>query len=317
MNKIVKAMPVKDVIKELTPDRLLRRTNNGNNEVYIFTARESPVLMHEAGRLREATFRAAGGGTGKEIDIDDSDLSDSAPHTQLIVWDPDNRDIIGGYRYFIHDNRKKPVDPSDMASASFFNFSEDFAHNYLPYLMELGRSFVQPDYQSRAMGRKSLYALDNLWDGLGAIIIDNPHIRYLFGKVTMYPQFSVEARNLIIFFMKKHFSDPDKLVVPKKDISLNIDHTEMQAILNSEGYREDYKILSQEVRKHGENIPPLINAYMNLSPSMRTFGTIYNESFGKVEETGIMVTTRDMYIEKINRHLASYREDYDIGLTNP
>jgi hypothetical protein len=317
MNNIVEAMPVEEVVKELTPERLLRQTNNGNNEVYMFTGSESPVLMHEVGRLREATFRCAGGGTGKDIDLDNYDLSDTAPHTQLIVWDPDNRVIIGGYRFFIHDNMKKPVDPSDMASASFFYFSDDFAHNYLPYLMELGRSFVQPDYQSRAMGRKSLYALDNLWDGLGAIIIDNPHIRYLFGKVTMYSQFNVDARNLIIYFMKKHFSDPDRLVVPRKDISLNIDHAEMQAILNSSDYREDYKILSQEVRKLGENIPPLINAYMNLSPSMRTFGTIYNESFGKVEETGIMITIRDMYIEKINRHLASYREDYDIGLTNP
>lgn len=314
MKKIVDALPVEQVIKELTPERLLRKTNNGNNEVYTFISHESPVLMHEVGRLREITFRAAGGGTGKESDLDNYDMSQEAPHRQLIVWDPDNREIIGGYRFLIHDNRKKTAEPADMASASFFYFSDDFTANYLPYLMELGRSFVQPDYQSRSMGRKSLFALDNLWDGLGAIVIENPHVKYLFGKVTMYNHFNEAARNLIIWFMKKHFSDPDKLVVPRKDISLNINQDEMQAILNADSYREDYKILSQEVRKLGENIPPLINAYMNLSPSMRTFGTVFNEAFGKVEETGIMITIRDMYIDKINRHLASYREDYDIGL---
>ncbi|MEE4116344.1 MAG: GNAT family N-acetyltransferase [Marinilabiliaceae bacterium] len=314
MEKIIDHVPVEEIKKELTEERFLRKTNNGNNEVYQFTSHESPFLMREVGRLRELTFRNAGGGTGREIDLDGYDFSETAPHQQLIVWDPDNMEIIGGYRFFIHDERVKPTDPSDMASASFFNFSQKFRKEFLPYLMELGRSFVQPGYQSRAMGRKSLFALDNLWDGLGAIAIENPAVKYLFGKVTMYKHFNVKARNLILYFMKKHFSDPDKLVVPKNDISINIDMDKMKKIFVADNYKDDYKILSQEVRKTGENIPPLINAYMNLSPTMRTFGTVFNEPFGKVEETGIMITIRDMYIEKINRHLASYREDYEIGV---
>jgi len=314
MKKIADHVPLVDIEKELTEERFLRKTNNANNEVYLFTSHDSPVLMREVGRLRELTFRNAGGGTGKELDLDEYDFSDTAPHQQLIVWDPDNKEIMGGYRFLIHDERIKPTDPSDMASASFFNFSEDFNKNYLPYLMELGRSFVQPDYQSRAMGRKGLFALDNLWDGLGAIAIEHPNVKYLFGKVTMYEHYNVDARNLILFFMKKHFSDPDKLVVPKNDISANIDIERFQKIFIHDNYKDDYKVLSQEVREIGENIPPLINAYMNLSPSMRTFGTVFNEAFGKVEETGIMITIRDMYIEKINRHLASYREDYEIGV---
>ncbi len=313
MKKIVDAIATREIEKELREDRLLRKTNNGNNEVYIFTSHESPVLMHEVGRLRELTFRGAGGGTGEEIDLDEYDMSEKSPHQQLIVWDPENRDIIGGYRYFIHDNRKKKVDPSDMASYDYFHFSDDFTENYLPHLMELGRSFVQPDYQSRAKGRKSMYALDNLWDGLGAIIIENPNVKYLFGKVTMYPHFHKHARRMIIYFMKKHFSDPDKLVVPKEDISMDIDNELMESIFTADYYRDDYKKLSQEVRKLGETVPPLINAYMNLSPTMRTFGTIHNESFGQVNETGIMITVKDIYVEKINRHLASYRADYDIS----
>lgn len=313
MKEIVDAIATEEIEKELRADRLLRKTNNANNEVYTFTSHECPALMHEVGRLREHTFRGAGGGTGKEIDLDEYDLSEKSPHRQLIVWDPENRDIIGGYRYFIHDNRKKKVEPSDMASYDYFYFSDDFTENYLPHLMELGRSFVQPDYQSRAKGRKSLFALDNLWDGLGAIIIENPNVRYLFGKVTMYPHFHRHARSMIIYFMKKHFSDPDKLVVPKEDISMDIDNELMESIFTADNYKDDYRKLSHEVRKLGETVPPLINAYMNLSPTMRTFGTIYNESFGRVNETGIMITVKDIYVEKINRHLASYRSDYDIS----
>lgn len=314
MEKIALKTPSGEIVKELTRERFLRKTNNGNNEVYIFTSHDSETLMTEVGRLRELTFRSAGGGTGKSLDLDDYDFSESAPHQQLIVWDPDNLEIIGGYRFFIHDARIKPTDPSDMASAGFFSFSDKFNNEFLPYLMELGRSFVQPDYQSRAMGRKSLFALDNLWDGLGAIAIENPNVKYLFGKVTMYEHFNLEARDMILYFMKKHFTDKDKLVVPKKDVSVNIDVEKMKTKFIHENFKDDYKILSQEVRELGENIPPLINAYMNLSPTMRTFGTIFNEGFGKVEETGIMITIKDIYIDKINRHLASYRDDYEIGV---
>ncbi len=313
METIIDPVPAEEIEKELKPGMLLRKTNNANNEVYTFFAHEAPAVMREVGRLREVTFRGAGGGTGKDIDLDNYDLSEDAPHTQLIVWDPDNREIIGGYRFYIHDRRRKVPEYQDMASASFFNFSDKFIQYYLPHLMELGRSFVQPDYQSRARGRKSLFALDNLWDGLGAIVIDNKNVRYFFGKVTMYPHFPEMARSMIIYFMKKHFTDPDRLVVPIDDISLKMDMSMMEDIFTGANYKEDYKILSQEVRKLGENIPPLINAYMSLSPTMRTFGTINNTSFGNVDETGIMITLKDMYIEKINRHLASYREDYDLG----
>lgn len=314
MKNIVKALPVKEVEKELTSEKFLRKTNNGNNEVYLFTSHDSPILMHEVGRLREETFRKAGGGTGNEIDLDNYDKSDIAPHKQLIVWDPDNSEIIGGYRFFIHDERVKKTDPADMASASFFNFSDSFKKDYLPYLMELGRSFVQPEYQSRTKGRKSLFALDNLWDGLGAIAIENPNVKYLFGKVTMYPHFHEMARNMLIYFMKKHFTDRDGLIIPKDDISLSMDMSHMGKVFTGNDYKEDYKILSQEVRALGESIPPLINAYMNLSPTMRTFGTVLNKGFGNVLETGIMITIKDMYIEKINRHLASYRDNYEIGV---
>jgi hypothetical protein len=312
MEPIVEQLPKDQIIAELTPDKLLRRTNNGNNEVYIFDAAGAPALMHEVGRVREITFRHAGGGTGKGIDIDEFDTAPVDPQKQLIVWDPENREIIGGYRYYFPQKGQCDHDIKKLASSSYFHFSDKFMKKYYPHLMELGRSFVHPDYQSRSMGRKSLYALDNLWDGLGAIIIDNHHLKYLFGKVTMYTHFNPKARNMILYFLKRHFNDPDGLVVPIDPANIDIPQEEMRKLFRGWRYKENYKILSREVRNLNENIPPLINAYMNLSPTMRTFGTFINHKFGNVEETGIMITLRDIYVEKINRHLASYKKDFQI-----
>jgi hypothetical protein len=312
MKPIAEQLPKDQLMAELTKDKLLRATNNGNNELYIFDNNSSPILMNEVGRVREITFRHACGGTGKEIDIDDFDTAKADPQKQLIVWDPENKQIIGGYRFYFPPKGCIDCDITRMASSAYFTFSDKFLSKYYPHLMELGRSFVHPDYQSRTMGRKSLFALDNLWDGLGAIVIDNHHLRSLFGKVTMYPHFNPKARNMILYFLKKHFSDPDKLVVPNDPANIDIQEEAMKKIFKSWRYKENYKTLSREVRALGENIPPLINAYMNLSPTMKTFGTFINHKFGDVEETGIMITLKDIYVEKINRHLASYKKDFEI-----
>ncbi len=312
MEPVVDRLPLDQILAELTKERLLRKTNNGNNEVYIFDNNDSPVLMNEVGRVREMTFRHAGGGTGHGIDIDEFDTAKEDPQKQLIVWDPENRELIGGYRFYYPPKGCTQCDIKKLASSSYFNFSKKFLTKYYPHMMELGRSFVHPDYQSRARGRKSMFALDNLWDGLGALVLVNHHLKYLFGKVTMYPHFNQKARNMILYFLKKHFNDPDKLVTPIEPADIDLHEEEMKKLFRGWRYKENYKILSSEVRKLGENIPPLINAYMNLSPTMRTFGTFINSHFGNVEETGIMITLRDIYVDKINRHLASYKQDFMI-----
>lgn len=310
MKPIAEPLPRDQIIAELTKDKLLRRTNNGNNEVYFFDFRDSPALMHEIGRVREITFRHAGGGTGKDIDLDEFDTDREDPQKQLIVWDPEHLEMVGGYRLYFPPKGCIKCDVTKLASSSYFRFSDKFLKKYFPHMMELGRSFVHPDYQSRNMGRKSLYALDNLWDGLGALILEYHHLKYLFGKVTMYPHFNQKARNMILYFLKRHFDDPDSLVVPLEPAQIDIHHDEMKKLFRGWTYKENYKILSREVRNLGENIPSLINAYMGLSPTMRTFGTFINHKFGDVEETGILITLRDIYIEKINRHLASYKKDF-------
>ncbi|MBN1414556.1 MAG: GNAT family N-acetyltransferase [Bacteroidales bacterium] len=297
----------KDILeKELTEEKFFRKTNNGNNLLYIITYHDSPNLMREIGRLRELTFRAAGGGTGREIDIDEFDTMED-PYKQLVVWDPLRKEILGGYRYFVcSESVCFEGDHCKLATAELFNFSKKFCDEYMPWMIELGRSFVQPAYQTTSRNSKGLYALDNLWDGLGAIWMSHKYIKYFFGKVTMYTQYNVEARDLILYFMDKYFGDREGLLVPIEPLVLKTDKKLLDSILCGKTYQENYKLLSQNVRARGEVIPPLINAYMSLSPTMKSFGTAVNYSFGCVEETAIMITLDDMYVDKYERHIKSY-----------
>jgi len=306
MKDIIPPVPVEKIKAELTEDKFIRKTNKGGNLLYIITANDSPNIMMEIGRLREETFRFAGGGTGKPYDIDDYDTGEMA-YKQLIVWDPDTEQILGGYRFHICSEKNCIVNGKvHLATSRFFEFSDHFVKEYLPHMIELGRSFVQPAYQSTNLARKGLYALDNLWDGLGTLVMDYPEKHYFFGKVTMYTDYHQEARNMILYFLSKQFPDNERLVWPIVPLETNSDNEKLAEIFTGKDYMEDYKILSREVRARGEVIPPLINAYMSLSPSMRTFGTVMNSYFGNVEETAILININDLYKTKIERHLSNY-----------
>lgn len=305
--KIIDPVAVSLLEAELTPARFLRHTNKGHNEIYIVRADEAPNVMREIGRLREIAFRTAGGGTGKSCDIDDYDLMDP-PCRQLIVWDPEEKVITGGYR-FIHgrDVRLLPDGSPRIATSHMFRFSERFITDYLPYTIELGRSFVRLEYQSSKAGAKALFALDNLWDGLGSLTVINPEIRYLFGKVTMYPSYTATCRDMILYFLHKHFPDHDKLVTPLNPLVTQADPAEMAALFTGTTFKEDYRILNGEVHRMGNNIPPLVNAYMSLSPTMKMFGTAINDEFGNVEESGILLTVDEIFPEKKQRHIDTFK----------
>jgi hypothetical protein len=307
----------KELIKaELTENKRLRITNKSNNQIYIITHHDSPHVMREIGRLRETTFRFAGGGSGLSADIDEFDTMDN-PYKQLIVWNPEAEEILGGYRYILGtDVRFNENGTPILATSHMFGFSERFIKEFLPTTIELGRSFVSLEYQSSRAGSKSLFALDNLWDGLGALTVIMPNVKYFFGKVTMYPNYHRQGRDMILYFLKKHFGDKDNLIVPLKSLTLETDERELSKLFNKNSFKEDYKILNTEVRKFGYNIPPLVNAYMNLSPTMRMFGTAVNYGFGDVEETGILIAVDEILEEKRLRHIESFikdMEEYDIA----
>ena len=292
------------ILKELTKDKFIRVTRKGGNYLYEVTAHDSPNVMQEIGRLRENSFRLGGGGTGKATDIDEYDIDPHEPYRQLIVWDPKDKEIIGGYRYINCGG----LDIRKMATKELFDFSDEFINEYMPFTIELGRSFIQPNYQSTNINRKSLYALDNLWDGLGALMVKYSNIKYFFGKVTMYTSYNARARNLLLHFLDKYFPDSNSLVRPVTPLECDKDNPYFKELFKDLDYREGYKVLQKEIKNNGEHIPPLINSYMNLSPSMKVFGTAINHGFGGVEETGILVSIQDIYPEKIDRYITPLRE---------
>lgn len=292
--------------KELNDKTFVRRTNKGDNEIYIVNYHNSPNVLREIGRLRELTFSASGGGTGKEIDIDKYDIADNC-YEQLIVYSSEDEEIIGGYR-FIKGKDAISNNSIDLSTINYFNFSEDFINHYLPYTIELGRSWVQPKFQPMVNPRKGIFALDNIWDGLGAIVVENPEIKYFFGKVTMYSSYNTEARDAILYFMHHFFPDNEGLVKPINKLTYQTDTSKIAKLIVGKTFKEAHKILTQYVRALGEFIPPLINIYMQISPSMKTFGTAVNPDFGGVEETGILVTIADLYQEKTDRHINTYKK---------
>ncbi|MDE7376734.1 MAG: GNAT family N-acetyltransferase [Muribaculaceae bacterium] len=296
-------------IEQELADCLLRPSNKGGNLIYVFDGREKPMAMRELGRLRELTFRSAGGGTGLECDIDLYDTMDP-PCRQLVVWDPDARMMLGGYRFIVGSDVRLDANGNPrIATSHIFDFSDRFVSDYLPHSIELGRSFVRPEYQSSKAGAKALFALDNLWDGLGALTVVYPQVKYLFGKVTMYPSYIRECRNLILYFMQRHFPDTESLVTPKRALDTGIDCEAMERLFVHDNFRDNYKTLNAEIRKHGISIPPLVNAYMSLSPTMKMFGTAINDEFGDVEETGILIAIDDIFEEKKRRHISTYHPE--------
>lgn len=312
--QIIAPIPKEVLLSELTEDKRLRFTNKSNNVIYIVTWQDSPNVVKEIGRLREIAFRAAGGGTGKALDLDEFDTMEN-PYKQLIVWNPEKNEIIGGYRYILGtDVRMDEHGHPLLATAHMFEFSEKFLKEYLPSTIELGRSFVSLEYQSTRAGSKAIFALDNLWDGLGALTVIMPSVKYFFGKMTMYPSYHRQGRDMILYFLKKHFADKDNLIFPTTPLEIETDESFLSALFYKEDFKEDYKILNTEVRKLGYNIPPLVNAYMNLSPTMRLFGTAINDGFGDVEETGILIAVDEILEEKRMRHIDSFVKEHPEAL---
>jgi hypothetical protein len=306
MQEIIAAISKKVLKSELNQERFLRKTRKGENEIYCVNIHNSPNVLKEIGRLREVTFRASGGGTGLDCDLDEFDLSENC-YEQLIVWSPEDQEIIGGYRYILCD---KAIDTNGihLSTSHYFDFTDKFKENYLPKTIELGRSWVQPNFQPSVNPRKGLYALDNIWDGLGAIVVQNPNYKYFFGKVTMYPSYNQEARNFLLHFMNHYFPDNENLMKPFHPLKLNSNTEFYEIQLKDLDFKEGFKVLNTYIRERNENVPPLVNIYMHLSPTMKTFGTAVNPDFGGVEETGILVTIDDIYLEKKERHILNVNE---------
>ncbi len=303
MEPIIEAISKSILKEELNRSGLIRTTRKGDNEIYIVNNTNAPNVVQEIGRLREITFRASGGGTGLSIDLDEYDLGEYA-YEQLIVWSPEDEEIIGGYRFAFCERAMDKEGNIHLSTTHYFDFTEAFISQYLPYTIELGRSWVQPNFQPTVNPRKGLFALDNIWDGLGVLVREHPEIKYFFGKVTMYPNYDTASRDFLLHFMHTYFPDREGLMKPFHPLIQDYDRAYADSQLLGLDFKDGFKVLNAHIREKGEFIPPLVNIYMNLSPTMKTFGTAVNPEFGGVEETGILVTIADIFPEKKERHMA-------------
>lgn len=307
IQKINDQVDVALIKQELTHDKLLRKTSNANNELYICTAHTAPNVMQEIGRLREIAFRDSGDGTGGITDIDYYDTMDN-PYRQLVIWNPHAEEIVGGCRFFcggetILDVNKQPI----LASATLFYYSEQFIETYLPYSLELGRAFVNTNYQTSKAGVKGIFAIDNLWDGIGALICRLPNIKYLFGRVWLSSSLGDHATNLIIYFLEKHYINIRDIIQPIGDFEIKIDDTWARNQLTMEDFNEDYKILNTELRRLGKTIPPLLNAYIKLAKKIRYFGVAADTMSRNVKDVGILVPLDEVYKNKVDRYISSFK----------
>lgn len=293
MQEIIPAVDRALLREELAQLEPLRTTRHGGNVIYVFKAETSPNLMREVGRLREEAFREGGGGSGNELDIDSDDLATDG-YQQLIAWNPESEEIIGGYRFIIsHETH-----PKHLSTEHYFRFSDLFRERYMPHTLELGRAFVK----SSGDALKSIYALDNIWDGIGALIKTNPEVKYLLGKVTMYSSYNTEARNMFFYFLRKYYPDTEHLIEGITPLEMNIDNAHYAEVFTGEDFAEDYKILRSRIREHEEIIPPMFNAYINLTGSMKVFDSVYNPELGDVYETCILVPVESIYRDKFERY---------------
>jgi hypothetical protein len=131
-------------------------------------------------------------------------------------------------------------------------------------------------------------------------------VKFFFGKMTMYPSYIRKGRDMILYFLKKYFDDKEQLIIPMKPLKIEEDPAELENLFTGKNFKEDYRILNTRIRQLGYNIPPLVNAYMNLSPTMKLFGTAINYGFGDVEETGILIAIEEIFEEKRVRHIDSF-----------
>ena len=302
MKEIIPPVETSLLVSELE-GHLLRPSNKADNLIYDITAHECPNVMREIARLREISYRDGGGATGNEMDIDEMDTM-AKPYHQLIVWDPEHQQIIGGYRYLIGTDAEIRDGQPFITSAHLFRYSERFIREYLPYTIEFGRAFVQPMYQKREMGVKALFALDNIWDGIGAVLYNHPEVRWMIGKVTIYPDYNVTARDLIYEYLRRYHAGEEGLFGPYHPLAIS---PLALSPFTGDDKQENYHILQRAVREQGTVIPPMFSAYLNLTNDLLFFGNAINDELANVYETGIMVDIKTVYPEKLERYMAPYK----------
>lgn len=236
---------------ELKTAQLIGRTGD-NHCISLCDYEQHPTILREIGRLRELTFRLVGEGTGARRDLDQYDHY----YRHLVLWDEEQLRIAGAYRlgevYKLHLQTDKPLYTTEL-----FEFQPDIKR-YLQNGLELGRSFVHPDYWGKA-------SLEYLWQGLGAYLYHHPQVRYVFGPVSMSAQYSHYLRNLLIYYYRTYYAHIEPLAVGKHEHPIDEDQLiEFQHLFNKVNRDDGFKLLQTIFQEHQQKIPVLFKQYAAL-----------------------------------------------------
>ena len=284
--------------KELRRATCLGRATHWSATIYTFDGVRLPRLMREVWRLREMSYREVGITLSDDVSGNAMDMDGVC--RQLVVWDDEARRLVGGYRYVVGAD---VVGCERLSVSRYFALSQRFVSDFLPRAMELGRSFISPEYQSAA-GRHTIYALDALGEGLGRVV-EALDVRYLFGRVTLYPALCGEARDLLLGFMRYIFPPRERLLVARVPLGVGLSRFRCRQIFVGETLAENYRILLSRMRDLQSVVPPIISSYIRLSPSMQTFDVYENGDLGGVVEAAIMLTVEDFYDDIKRRYLSN------------
>lgn len=240
-----------DLKKAVRDGQRLGQTPDGKT-VYLFQPSGSSPVMREIGRLREATFRAVGEGSGNRRDIDRFDHH----YQHLILWDEEDLEIAGAYRFAESAKVIAEKGIKGLYSGSLFRYDTS-CHYFLENGLELGRSFVQQRY----WGRRSL---DYLWYGIGAYLRNSPKYRYLFGPVSISSTMPQLAKDLMIYFYTLYFGEDENKACSRTPFHFTEPLASLERHFNGEDYKADFKKLKTLLSNLGSSIPPLYKQYTEL-----------------------------------------------------
>lgn len=237
--------------KELQNAQFLRETPD-NKQIYLYQCSGTSSLLREIGRLREITFRAVEEGTGKRRDMDPYDNY----YQHLILWDEDDLEIVGAYRLVDSAGVMAKQGKEGLYSHSLFNYGPE--HDwFLNQGIELGRSFIQQRY----WGRRSL---DYLWYGIGALLAQKPHYRYLFGPVSISNSMPQAGKDLLVYFYKLYFGGHAAIHCSRQPFAFSQPVSQLAKQFDGDNYREDLKRLKSMLAAMGSAIPTLYKQYSEL-----------------------------------------------------
>ena len=284
------ASDIKSTLKE---GMLLGETTDGK-KIILYESEVENCVIKEIGRLREMSFRHVGEGSGEKRDIDSYDFY----YKHLIIWDDEALEIAGAYR--IGDCREivEEFGKDGLYTSTLFKYEQTF-ESYFDKGLELGRSFVQPKYWNSR-------ALDYLWQGIGAYVRTHPHIRYLFGPVSLSDSFTLQAKSLLIYFYSHYFPAQSLMVRHKARYKMPKEMKHYcETLFSGKDYRADQRLLKEELSYMGYSIPPLYKQYAEVCEEggvqFMDFG--YDKHFNYCIDGFILVDLDRMKESKRKRYL--------------